>query len=144
MANLQQGSVGPAVRELQTRLNTLNVAQPPLAVDGIFGPKTRAAVVSFQSRTPPLKADGIAPLWDALAAQRDARQASGAWAAKRRDQALAWMWERIQAGLRHAFVHHPGIAERLAAATAEVRDGRTPASTAARQLLAAFQLRSPP
>jgi hypothetical protein len=59
MANLQQGSVGPAVRELQTRLNTLNVAQPPLAVDGIFGPKTRAAVVSFQSRTPPLKADGI-------------------------------------------------------------------------------------
>ena len=105
---------------------------------------THAAAALRVLQVSALKADGIAPLWDALAAQRDARQASGAWAAKRRDQALAWMWERIQAGLRHAFVHHPGIAERLAAATAEVRDGRTPASTAARQLLAAFQLRSNP
>ena len=89
-----------------------------------------------------LKADGIAALWEAITAQRDARQASGAWAAKRRDQSLAWMWERIQAGLRQAFIGHPGMAARLEAATAEVRDGRTPASTAARQLLAAFQLRS--
>ena len=46
------------------------------------------------------------------------------------------------AGLRQAFVAHPGMAERLQATTADVRDGRTPASTAARQLLAAFQLRS--
>lgn len=89
-----------------------------------------------------LKADGIAPLWDALIAQREARVANGSWAAKRREQSLAWMWERIQAGLRQAFVAHPGMAERLQAATADVREGRTPASTAARQLLAAFQLRS--
>jgi LAO/AO transport system kinase len=90
-----------------------------------------------------LKVDGIAPLWEAICMQRDARQASGAWGAKRREQSLAWMWERIQAGLRQAFVTHPGMAARLEAATAEVRDGHTPASTAARQLLAAFQLRSP-
>jgi LAO/AO transport system kinase len=89
-----------------------------------------------------LKADGIAPLWDAITAQRAAREASGAWAGKRREQSLAWMWERIQAGLRQAFINHPGMATRLEAATAEVRDGRTPASTAARQLLAAFQSRS--
>jgi LAO/AO transport system kinase len=89
-----------------------------------------------------LKADGIAPLWEALVAQRDVRVASGAWAAKRREQSLAWMWERIQAGLRQAFITHPGMVERLEAATTEVREGRTPASTAARQLLAAFQSRS--
>jgi len=89
-----------------------------------------------------LKADGIAPLWGAICTQRDARQASGAWGAKRREQSLAWMWERLQAGLRQAFITHPGMAARLEAATAEVRDGRTPASTAARQLLASFQLRS--
>ncbi|WP_374438718.1 peptidoglycan-binding protein [Inhella sp.] len=59
MATLQQGSVGPAVSTLQARLNALNVVQPLLAVDGIFGPKTKAAVISFQGRTPPLKADGI-------------------------------------------------------------------------------------
>ncbi|CAM3726117.1 methylmalonyl Co-A mutase-associated GTPase MeaB [Roseateles saccharophilus] len=86
-----------------------------------------------------LKADGIASLWDAICAQRDARRASGAWDAKRREQSLAWMWERIQAGLRHAFTHQPGMAARLEATTAEVREGRTPASTAARQLLAAFR-----
>lgn len=91
-----------------------------------------------------LKADGIAALWDAIVAQRDARQASGDWAARRREQSLAWMWERIQAGLRQAFVAHPGMAERLEAATADVREGRTPPSTAARQLLAAFQSRSTP
>lgn len=89
-----------------------------------------------------LKADGIAPLWDAITAQRQAREASGAWGLKRREQSLAWMWERIQAGLRHAFVSQPGMSERLEAATGEVREGRTPASTAARQLLAAFQSRS--
>ncbi len=89
-----------------------------------------------------LRADGIAPLWEAIMAQRDARQASGAWEAKRREQSLAWMWERIQAGLRQAFVTHPGMTERLEAATRDVREGRTPASTAARQLLSAFQARS--
>ena len=52
MANLQYGSTGPAVRDLQTRLNALNVASPPLVVDGIFGAKTQAAVKSFQTRTP--------------------------------------------------------------------------------------------
>lgn len=89
-----------------------------------------------------LKSDGIAPVWDALAALRSEREASGAWAARRREQSLAWMWERIQAGLRQAFVAHPAVHARLDAATAAVREGRTPASTAARQLLAAFQSRS--
>ena len=86
-----------------------------------------------------LKADGMAPLWEAIVAQRTVREAAGAWAARRREQSLAWMWERVQAGLRQAFLTQPGISERVAALTAEVRDGLTPASTAARQLLAAFR-----
>ncbi len=59
MANLQYGSNGPAVRDLQARLNALNVASPALVPDGIFGAKTQAAVKAFQTRTPPLQADGI-------------------------------------------------------------------------------------
>lgn len=86
-----------------------------------------------------LKADGIAPVWEALTALRTASEASGAWAAKRREQSLAWMWARIQSGLKLAFVTHPGVQAQLDAATAAVREGRTPASTAARQLLAAFR-----
>jgi LAO/AO transport system kinase len=86
-----------------------------------------------------LKSDGIAPLWAAVTALRADREASGAWAAKRRDQSLAWMWERIQAGLKQAFVAHPGVQAQLDVTTTAVREGRTPASTAARQLLATFR-----
>ena len=86
-----------------------------------------------------LKADGIASVWEALTALRTASEASGTWAAKRREQSLAWMWERIQSGLKQAFIAHPGVKAQLDAATAAVRDGRTPASTAARQLLSTFR-----
>lgn len=89
-----------------------------------------------------LKSDGIAQVWSSLTALRAEREASGAWHARRREQALAWMWERIQAGLRQAFTAHAAVHAQLDAATAAVREGRTPASTAARQLLAAFQSRS--
>ncbi|HEU5086243.1 MAG TPA: peptidoglycan-binding protein [Roseiflexaceae bacterium] len=42
---LESGSSGPAVEEAQTRLNLHGAS---LKVDGIFGPKTRAAVRAFQ------------------------------------------------------------------------------------------------
>ena len=44
-------------RQIQTRLNELG-AQPPLAVDGAYGPKTRAAVIAFQT-SKGLTPDGI-------------------------------------------------------------------------------------
>ncbi|MDR7294922.1 LAO/AO transport system kinase [Pelomonas aquatica] len=89
-----------------------------------------------------LKGDGIAPVWDALTALRAEREAGGAWAHRRREQSLAWMWERIHAGLRQAFTAHPAVHAQLDTATAAVREGRMPASTAARHLLAAFESRS--
>lgn len=100
---------------------------------------THAQTVQRVLQVSALKSDGIAALWAAVAALRTDREASGAWAARRRDQSLAWMWERIQAGLKQAFVAHPAVHAQLDAATAAVRDGRTPASTAARQLLATFR-----
>jgi len=59
MSTLRRGNTGTAVRTLQTRLNALKAAAPPLNVDGIFGPKTEAAVVAFQKATPGLVPDGI-------------------------------------------------------------------------------------
>ena len=100
---------------------------------------THAQTVQRVLQVSALKSDGIAPFWAAVTALRADREASGAWAAKRRDQSLAWMWERIQAGLKQAFVAHPGVQAQLDATTAAVREGRTPASTAARQLLATFR-----
>ncbi len=86
-----------------------------------------------------LKSNGIAPVWDALTALRAERQASGAWGVKRREQSLAWMWERIQSGLKQAFVTHPGVHEQLDTVSAAVHAGCLPASAAARQLLSCFR-----
>ena len=59
MALLVQGSTGQEVKNLQTALNYhLPNALPPLVVDGLFGPKTRARVVQFQTLHR-LKVDGI-------------------------------------------------------------------------------------
>ncbi len=53
---LWQGARGPAVRELQARLQELSF--DPGAVDGIFGPATSAAVMAFQ-KSRNLVADGV-------------------------------------------------------------------------------------
>jgi peptidoglycan hydrolase-like protein with peptidoglycan-binding domain len=61
-------TAGPAVHELQQKLNTAG-ASPALKDDGVFGPKTRTALQTFQSgRVPPLPATGTADkaTWDAL------------------------------------------------------------------------------
>ncbi|HMG21684.1 MAG TPA: peptidoglycan-binding protein, partial [Kofleriaceae bacterium] len=63
---LHQGSRGPDVNHLQTRLNQ-DGAAPPLVVDSWFGPLTAAAVIAFQGRHG-LEADGKVGLrtWGAL------------------------------------------------------------------------------
>jgi len=52
-----EGETGKRVSDLQSRLNALG-CKPPLKVDGIFGPKTLAAVKAFQ-RSHGLKVDGL-------------------------------------------------------------------------------------
>lgn len=73
---LKQGSRGPAVMELQRKLNA-TVQATPISVDGIFGPATAARVRRFQ-QAHSLAVDGIAgpATWavlDAEAAKRGVR-----------------------------------------------------------------------
>jgi len=82
-----------------------------------------------------LKVEGLDRFWQAITSYREARNASGALAERRRHQAIAWMWERIEAGLKNEFREHPAVRELLPRLTQEVDAGRLPASTAARQLL---------
>jgi LAO/AO transport system kinase len=84
-----------------------------------------------------LKAEGLDRFWDAVSQFHSLETANGALASRRRAQSLTWMWEQIEAGLKHEFRRHPRVRELLPALTAEVEAGRMPASTAARQLLAA-------
>lgn len=57
---LRFGSTGKGVKKLQQRLNAAG-AEPPLKVDGVFGPKTRAAVVAFQEGHSDLAGEPLAP-----------------------------------------------------------------------------------
>jgi LAO/AO transport system kinase len=86
-----------------------------------------------------LKADGIDRFWQAVTRFRNLQEASGRMAARRRQQALAWMWERIESGLRQAFRQHPQVKSLLPQITKDVEHGRLAASTAARQLLQAMR-----
>ncbi|WP_030442134.1 peptidoglycan-binding domain-containing protein [Actinoplanes subtropicus] len=56
---------GPAVKELQQKLNTAGAA-PPLVVDGVFGPKTTAALQTFQTDKVPVTGTADKATWDAL------------------------------------------------------------------------------
>lgn len=57
---------------------------------------------------------------------------------KRKQQAQAWMWDRIDAGLRQRFGAHPAVGAQLDLVSQQVLSGQLPASTAARRLLDLF------
>jgi LAO/AO transport system kinase len=82
-----------------------------------------------------LTGDGVDQFWTAVCDFKHRQDEAGALAERRQRQALAWMWERIDAGLKQAFREQPRVRELLPLLTAEVRAGRVAASTAARQLL---------
>jgi LAO/AO transport system kinase len=91
-----------------------------------------------------LKADGIEAFWQAVTRFRELQEAGGRLAARRRQQALAWMWERIESGLKQAFRQNAQVKSLLPALTRSVEQGTLAASTAARQLLKAMEAGSGP
>lgn len=84
-----------------------------------------------------LAGTGVDAFWQAVQEFRALQTANGKLAQRREKQSLAWMWERIESGLRQAFRQHAQVREMLPRLTQEVAAGRLPASTAARNLLAA-------
>ena len=81
---------------------------------------------------------GVDSFWTEVSKFRTAQTANSRLAARRQHQAGAWMWERIDAGLKQRFREHPQIRARLEDTTRRVLAGELPASTAARQLLELF------
>ena len=84
-----------------------------------------------------LLGQGVDSFWAAVTQFRQLQTANGRLATRREKQALAWMWERIDAGLKLAFRQHPQVKELLPQMQADVAAGRIAASTAARNLLLA-------
>ena len=84
-----------------------------------------------------LKAQGVDQFWDAVTEFRTLQTANGKLMTRRQAQSLAWMWERIETGLKQAFRQNPQVKALLPTLINEVREGRLPASTAARNMLLA-------
>lgn len=81
---------------------------------------------------------GVDSFWGQVSDFQRLQHSSGRHGRKRERQAQAWMWERIEAGLRQRFRQHPEVRARLEPTTRQVLAGQLPASTAARQLLDLF------
>ena len=84
-----------------------------------------------------LLGQGVDGFWASVLEFKALQTANGRFATRRQSQALAWMWERIDAGLKQRFKAQPEVAALLPQLSGEVRAGRLTASTAARMLLEA-------
>lgn len=82
-----------------------------------------------------LKGSGLDEFWAAVSGFNERQRTSGRLAARRRAQDEAWMWDRIEAGLRQRFKQHPAVRDALPTITDDVLSGRLAASVAARRLL---------
>lgn len=80
---------------------------------------------------------GVDVFWEAVTQFRSVQTGNGRLAARRQQQSLSWMWERIDAGLKQAFRKDPAVSALLPDLLTQVASGQLPASIAARNLLAA-------
>jgi LAO/AO transport system kinase len=78
---------------------------------------------------------GIEAIWNAVLQHREKLSGSGALTAKRKGQAVAWMWSRIDEGLTERFFRHPDVKKQLPRITREVERGNLAPTTAAEKLL---------
>ena len=84
-----------------------------------------------------LLGQGVDAFWTTVTLFRQMQTTNGRLVSRREKQSLAWMWERIDAGLKLAFRQHPQVKALLPQLQADVAAGRVAASTAARNLLLA-------
>jgi len=82
------------------------------------------------------KKQGIDDFWQVIENFRSTLSATGEFSARRRHQALAWMWQMIDSGLRNRFRTHPEVQSRLSQLSQAVEAGSITPAAAARELLA--------
>ena len=83
-----------------------------------------------------LQGQGLDAFWEAVSTFQRLQTANGLLASRRQSQSLAWMWERVDAGLKQAFKNNPAVRAQLPVFINSVQSGQLAASTAARNLLA--------
>ena len=86
-----------------------------------------------------LKGDGLGAFWAAVQEFHRLQRASGAFAARRKKQALAWMWDTVHARLQADFRQHPAVRQALPDTVRDVTEAQVAPSVAARRLLDLFE-----
>ncbi len=86
-------------------------------------------------QTSALLGQGIERVWATLQEYRQTMAANGELATKRQRQSLDWMWQLIDAGLRHRFREHPGVKAALPEVRHAVATGTATPDAAAQRLL---------
>ena len=71
-----------------------------------------------------LTGDGIADIWDSIVAHREKLLATGAFAARRREQQVKWMWALFDDRLRGRILSDPKLRGRLPQIERAVAEGR--------------------
>ncbi|MGE5478040.1 MAG: methylmalonyl Co-A mutase-associated GTPase MeaB [Bacteroidales bacterium] len=82
---------------------------------------------------------GIDSVWENVGQYRDAMDKAGRFAARRSEQAHAWMWNEVAETLMQALKDDARVAQMLPAMESGVADGSLAPGRAARQLVAAFR-----
>ena len=99
----------------------------------------RAPVLACSAHT----GAGLDDVWSAVERHRATSTASGALAARRADQQVAWMWATVRDRLLDRLRDDPAVHAALPALEAAVRAGELPATLAAEQVLAALDRPGP-
>ncbi|MEZ5618377.1 MAG: methylmalonyl Co-A mutase-associated GTPase MeaB [Rhodocyclaceae bacterium] len=86
-----------------------------------------------------LTGEGVANFWQEIERHRTTLEASGELAAKRRRQAIDWMWTLIDGELRNRFRHHEGVRQDLEKVSRCVTAGSMTPAAAAHRLLGHLQ-----
>ena len=89
-----------------------------------------------------LLGQGVDAFWAAVGEFKQIQKQNGRFVERRQNQALSWMWERIDAGLKQNFRSQPRVQTLLPQLSQQVAAGQLAASTASRQLLSAYQVQS--
>jgi LAO/AO transport system kinase len=133
-ADLDADAATRAQAQISSALHLLGAHVPPNAALEA-APLWQPRVIQVSA----LQGQGINQFWALVTQFRSQQHAGGLHTDRRQQQAVAWMWERIDHDLKLAFRQHPQVQAMLPTLTADVTAGRMPASTAARQLLGAWR-----
>ena len=124
-ADLDPAAAARAVGQLESALQLVGAS-------GAATPRPRVLASSA------IDAAQVREVWREAQAFAAAQRASGGRERRRATQARAWLWERLDAGLRERFRAHAEVRRLLPRMLDDVDAGRVPVSVAARRLLHAF------